>query len=228
MAGELQSCSKSQFYAKWLKLKVECILYTSQTLPPQKDEESPESIMLARYPKPKADWQDNDAELMMEDCLKVVRSIRSIRANYNVTAKQKTDAHVQCKDSALASRLRTGAHHISTLASCSSVRVLDGNESLSQRCGVQVIDYTTAVSVELQGVVNAEQEVTKLDKRIDSLQRQIGSLQGKIGKDSYKESTPEHVKQADNDKLNRLQNEIVSTEATRADFANLLKSDETS
>jgi valyl-tRNA synthetase len=91
-----------------------------------------------------------------------------------------------------------------------------------------VIDYTTAVSVELQGVVNAEQEVTKLDKRIDSLQRQIGSLQGKVGKDSYKESTPEHVKQADNDKLNRLQNEIMSTEATRADFANLIKSDGTS
>lgn len=68
------------------------------------------------------------------------------------------------------------------------------------------------------------QEIAKLDKRIDNLEKQIKTLESQISKESYKDSTPDHVKQSDTEKLNRFKEEKSTAESTREDFHKLLHS----
>lgn len=128
-----------------------------QSLPPQNGVTFPESIMLAWYPEPVESWPHPEDEQTMEEALKVTRSIRSVRANYSVTAKQKTDAYIHCRNTEIAAEIEATSSHIATLSSCSSVKVLDTGENAPEGCGVQVVDHTKTVSVQLKGVVNAEQ-----------------------------------------------------------------------
>ncbi|MDQ6987641.1 MAG: valine--tRNA ligase, partial [Mariprofundaceae bacterium] len=120
----------------------------------------------------------------------VVSGIRSIRGEMNISPAKRLDASVAC-DAGLQNILAAHADTICALARLENLAWLPRDAEL-EAAAVAPLDDAT-VYVPLAGLVNIEEESTRLNKTQDKLAREIAKLQGRIGNPNYRKNAPAEV-----------------------------------
>ncbi|KAF0852931.1 Valine--tRNA ligase 1 [Andalucia godoyi] len=168
------------------------------------------SIMLQDYPvasdvsKLRNVSLENDMKLVSD----VVHAVRSMRASYNITS-QKLQLFVRCRSSEATSATRAGSALIATLAQCEKVEVLDDESvEIPLGCGVQVLSDKVAVYVMLKGVIDADNEIKKLNKKLATAEASKDAIRKRVEMVGYEERVPEKVRQENTTKLQQLEVEI--------------------
>ena len=87
--------------------------------------------------------------------------------------------------------------------------------------GVAVVDDVTTVLIGLAGILDAAKEVEKLEKQQNESIDRIAALNKRMGMPSY-DKTPDAVKSADAERLEKLQAELEEVKHHIADMQNLL------
>jgi valyl-tRNA synthetase len=177
----------------------------------------PPSIMVA--PWPVAGERDMDAEARLENIMELVRGVRNLRAEYRVDAGRWVPATIVAGDDAASfqriasvigelpgSRLRP----VSVVASLA--------EPLEQ--SATVVAGSLTLYVPLAGMVDLDQERTRLTKDMTDVQAEIERAETLLGRPGFVERAPAQVVEKERDKLaglrdrlERLQSHLASLSA---------------
>ncbi|KAM9488338.1 valine--tRNA ligase [Clarias gariepinus] len=180
-----------------------------QRLPRRRSKDSPPSISVTPYPETSEFcWHSEELDQQMEFVMTVVRTIRSLRADYNLT-KTRPDCYLQCIDSATASLVKKYSLQIQTLSYSQAIHLVTGSEqAIPEGCAVAIASDKCTIHLVLKGSIDVEKEVVKLTTKKAELEKQMEKLQEKMKKSDYKEKVPAKVQEQDAEKLRQNQTEL--------------------
>ena len=177
--------------------------------------------MLAPYPIAVDSWKNELVEMQMQVNIDVVKALRSMKANYNVS-KMKPEAFYSSKSDESSAAMSVDKAGLMVLAGLSDIKQLADGESAPAGCAVSIVSETLTVYILLKGVVDAATEIEKLDKKLEQIEKQYETLKSKIEDAGYEAKVPEKVRILDAEKLGKQAEEIDSIKKARTDFASLL------
>ncbi|XP_019948459.2 valine--tRNA ligase [Paralichthys olivaceus] len=186
-----------------------------QRLPRRLPQSDPPSISVTSYPDTEEFcWQSEEIDRDMEFVMTVVKTIRSLRADYNLN-KTRADCYLECIDSATASLVQKFSLQIQTLSHSQAIIPLTANQPVPEGCAVAIASDRCTVNLMLKGLIDLEKEVAKLMTKKGDLEKQMAKLREKMAKSDYKEKVPAKVQEQDAEKLRQSQTELEKvTDAT--------------
>jgi len=168
-----------------------------------------QSIMLAPFPEGNQEWDSKHLEGEMDMIMSVAKATRSIRAQYDLLPKNKTMLYVVSDSAATARVVAAGKSEICTLSNSSELEITS-RDSVPPGCLVSVVDGQTTAHVLLKGVLDAKVEIEKLKKKQDGVRKSIAGLEKTMSAKTYAEKTPEKVRTANDEKMEKLKSELTS------------------
>ncbi|XP_067830029.1 valine--tRNA ligase [Heptranchias perlo] len=184
---------------------------------PRRSAQDPPSIGVTPYPDcDECCWRDEELDRNVEFAMSVTRTIRSLRADYNLT-KTKADCYLKCSDESTAALVRQFSSDIQTLSSSKSVTILV-NEDSPNGCALALASDRCSVNLMLKGLIDAEKEVTKLRTKQGEVQKQIEKLREKMSKADYRTKVPQKIQESEAEKLKQSQTELQKVEEAIQNF----------
>jgi len=133
---------------------------------------------------------DTDAVRRMRRVIEVVSAIRSIRGEMNVNPGKRIAAVIAC-DSTVRADLERQELLMKSLARLESLDWLDAEEEVH---GAAVAPLVGAkVFLPLAGLIDAKEELARLEKNITRLDKEIGKCEGKLGNPKFRNNAPQAV-----------------------------------
>ena len=176
-----------------------------QRLPRRRPGDDPPSICVTSYPDTKQFcWQSDEVDCEMEFAMTVVKTIRSLRADYNLT-KTRADCYLQCIDSKTASIVQKYRLLIQTLSYSQAVTPLTGDRAVPEGCAMAIASDKCTVNLMLKGLIDVEKEESKLTKEKADLEKQMEKLMERMAKGYYKDKVPIKVQELDAEKMRQSQ-----------------------
>ena len=187
----------------WQKLREQ---FGPQALPSL----SAESLMMAPWSsEPERRWIDADLEARMELVQETIVAARQIRGEHNISPGEKTDLIIACADPSRLAMLREHSHYFTSLMNLNSIDFRAQSDH-DQFAGVGVV-ADIQVIMPLSEEKRAE-ERKRLEKSIEGARQAVERSSKKLGNPDYVARAPEHVVQAERDKLQIAQTELAQLE----------------
>jgi len=172
---------------------------------PRRSSDKNASIHVSRYPKAANFAADPVAEAQINLMMDTIKNIRSVRGEYKLTPKQKTDVYVETKSAEAKAALEPLSGMMASLSS--SGNVVFANE-IPVGCSVSVVNDEVNVHIMLKGVIDFEKELKKVEKNMKDLTVKLAQLEKKMTIGDYAAKVPQNVQQADGEKCESLRSEI--------------------
>jgi len=172
---------------------------------PRRSSDKNASIHVSRYPKAANFEADPVAEAQINLMMDTIKNIRSVRGEYKLTPKQKTDVYVETKSAEAKDALEPLSGMMASLSS--SGNVVFANE-IPVGCSVSVVNDEVNVHIMLKGVIDFEKELKKVEKNMKDLTVKLAQLEKKMTIGDYAAKVPQNVQQADGEKCESLRSEI--------------------
>ncbi|KAJ7377423.1 hypothetical protein OS493_029323 [Desmophyllum pertusum] len=182
---------------------------------PRRTENSLPSICVTPYPE-ELPWRDTNLEDEMNLLQSIVKTIRSIRQEYNLT-RAKPEVYVVFSEQSLATVISKYTETACTLSSSERIHVVC-EEKPPQGCAVATVSDKCEVHVLLKGVVDVAKEITKLEGKQEKLNGQLGKLREAMEIADYATKVPENVQQQNTEKLKQLETELGKIQKAIASF----------
>ncbi|XP_037392903.1 valine--tRNA ligase isoform X2 [Pygocentrus nattereri] len=194
-----------------------------QRLPRRQPQDSPPSICVTSYPESSEFcWHSEEIDREMEFVMTVVRTIRSLRADYNLT-KTRADCYLQCIDSATVSLVEKYSLQIQTLSYSQAIHpVIGGDGTIPVGCAVAIASDKCSVHLMLKGLIDLDKEVAKLTTKQGDLEKQMEKLEEKMKKSDYREKVPAKVQDLDAEKLRQSQTELQKVKEAIENFRRMM------
>jgi len=183
----------------------------------------PASIMIAPYPFADDKAFAPEAERVMDSAIEIIRSIRNVRAQYNVKPSKWIEAQVYTGE--LLSSLITQANIIETLAKVRPLTILgrQKREPTKDKALVLVLKETEVV-LPLAGMMDRLAEEQRLVKESEEIKGRIAQLDARLRDNAFLSKAPSKVIEREKqklamleDKLKRLLQELSQLNSSSAD-----------
>jgi valyl-tRNA synthetase len=149
------------------------------------------SIMLAPWPQASQFAHDAAAESELQWVMQVVRGIRQIRGEMDISPTRRLPLLLQ---HASANELqRAQRHHtlLSRLAGLESLRPLSAGEALPPAAAALVGELSLLVP--MAGLIEPASELERLDKRLQKIEQELKKARGKLANDNFVSHAPADV-----------------------------------
>ncbi|MBI3825848.1 MAG: valine--tRNA ligase [Candidatus Rokubacteria bacterium] len=156
-----------------------------------------ESIMLAKYPKPRRGQRDPEAERAMAGVMAVVTAIRNVRGEMRVPPGATLGVTVR-PGAAGEAALGPSPALIESLARARLT--IDPGAARPPRSALAVVG-TAELYVDLGGVVDLAAERQRIEKEIGRAVETIAFLEAKLARPEFVERAPAHVVETERDRL---------------------------
>ncbi|XGW35659.1 hypothetical protein V3C99_019115 [Haemonchus contortus] len=188
-----------------------------QHLPRRKSQ--PPSITVHSYPEvSEFPFTNEKIEADVAFAMSVIRTVRSLRSDYELTNKTKTDLYASVSSEEDHKCLTSLIPLIETLASSNKVEVLSnvGLDGVPQGCAHVTISSRCTVYVALQDIINIERELTKLASKKEKIEAQVAKLVDQESRPDYEAKVPLPVRITNTEKKEALLTEVRSIETAMA------------
>nr|CDP94338.1 BMA-VARS-2, isoform b [Brugia malayi] len=159
-----------------------------QRLPSRISREESESICVVAYPEAKQyAFRDETLENQVAHAMHIVKTVRSLRSDYGLTAKMKTELYIAFENSSEVIEMEDLVPLITTLTSSSKVFLLtaDKVEQLPPDTVQLVVSATCKISLPLEGIINVPKEIAKLTDREEKVIAQLQKLDETLSSPAY-------------------------------------------
>lgn len=179
-----------------------------QRLPRRTGETAP-SICVARFPSTEelASWHCPEEEVNFQLVQDVVRVVRSLRADYQLT-KSRPKLYVSCSQASTCHILESYRGPLQVLSRSCSVTVLMSGENVPSNCAVGIVNDQCQVYMALEGQLDLLKELHKLQSRLQKLELQLDAAVSRTQVTGYDERVPAAVRQEHGNKILALQTEV--------------------
>ncbi|XP_076670453.1 valyl-tRNA synthetase isoform X1 [Andrena cerasifolii] len=162
------------------------------------------SICISPYPEASdCPWRNQEIEKDVDFANKVIKSVRSARAAYNLPNKTKTEAFLVCTDDNLKTKLMNYQLLIETLA-YSTI----GSKEPPAGCAIVTVTDKVQVHLLLKGLVDPEKELQKLCKKEEQLMEVIQKTKQAMEVPNYDVKVPLDVQDSNKEKLVNSEGEL--------------------
>jgi valyl-tRNA synthetase len=162
---------------------------------------SGDTIMNQAYPVADDSKIDNDAVAEMEWVMEFISGVRSIRKQMNIVDKKSLPVILKDCEANDINRLQANNDFLSKLANLESIDVLEGEAPASATALVGKME----ILIPLEGLIDKDAEIQRLDKEIAKLEKTIKQSSGKLSNENYVAKAPAEVVQKERDKLNEME-----------------------
>ncbi|XP_002732116.2 valine--tRNA ligase [Saccoglossus kowalevskii] len=176
---------------------------------PRRSGDEPPSICVSNYPEIKNfGFRNEQLEQDFEFVQNVIKQIRVIRAEYQLT-KQKPEVYLRCSTTSVSEMLQPYNFVIQTLGSVSTIHHIpaDGGD-IPSGCAISTVSDKCEVHLLLKGMIDVSKEINKLKQKQERLAGQQKKLQNAMSIDDYDNKVPENIRQNNSEKLSQTENEI--------------------
>ncbi|KAL6724591.1 hypothetical protein Aduo_019467 [Ancylostoma duodenale] len=185
----------------------------------------PPSIIVHAYPETSQyPFTNEKIEADVSFAMSVVRTIRSLRSDYGLTSKTKTDVYISVNVEEDHHCLTLLIPLFATLASSNKVEVLlesgANTVGIPSGCARTTISDRCTVFIALQGIINVERELVRLAGKKEKNEALVAKLLEQQSRPDYVEKVPLPVRNANTEKKEALLAEIRSIEAAMAALGN--------
>jgi valyl-tRNA synthetase len=181
-----------------------------------------DSIMVAKYPRTQAAWTNAEVESDMAIVTDAIHAARSLRADYRIPNSTKTRFYFRSESADVQRALREQCDDFCTLGKGASLEHV-APDALPSGCSVKVVSEQLAILIDLTGVINVQDEVTRLGKELKKLAPQVEQYRKKMAIPNYKEKVPEDVQEVNAQKLANYETELSTIAAAMVSFQNMLE-----
>ncbi|CAF0857472.1 unnamed protein product [Brachionus calyciflorus] len=181
-----------------------------QRLPRRRPETDAPSICVTQYPLPKDFdlFRNTDLELNVKLSQDAISKIRSLRSDYQLTIKTKTDVYVKSIDNQLEKALNDFQDLILTMTNGKMIEFLADGKEQPIGCAFTTLSDKCKIYIMLKGIIDVDKEEVKLGKKKDLLFKSIETLKKEMAKPDYETRVPEAVRIKNQEKMSQLTNEV--------------------
>ncbi|MCB9786852.1 MAG: valine--tRNA ligase [Deltaproteobacteria bacterium] len=160
------------------------------------------SLVVAAWPEPDARRVDADAAGRLDQIISVIAAVRTIRGENRISPRQPLRVVVATPDEATAAVLREASSQLEDLAAVGTLEA-DAGAARPPRSAVAVAGALT-VYVPLEGVVDLDEEIGRLERALTKLDDEVGRLEKKLGNERFVANAPAEVVAQDRARLAEL------------------------
>ncbi len=173
------------------------------------------SIMSQAYPIADLTKVDVAAVADMEWMMEFITGIRSIRSQMNIPPKKQLPVLLKDCTDIDKNRLAANRDFLSRLANLQSIALLEGDAPASATALVGKME----ILIPLEGLIDKQAELDRLDKEITKLDKIIKQSSGKLSNENYTAKAPADVVQKERDKLGEMQQALSQLQHQRDSLA---------
>ena len=169
-----------------------------------REDDLPDSIMVASYPKSDRDRVDLQAGYEMGTVIRMIQAVRNVRAQLRIPPGQSIEALVQADG--LREAVEEQSPAISTLARIKPLRILadvEGRQHQGQ--GIVLVIDPLVVRLPIADVVDLSAERARLGKELEECVANLGRVQGLLSNADFASKAPEEVVEREQERLRSLQ-----------------------
>ncbi|HVS21846.1 MAG TPA: class I tRNA ligase family protein, partial [Pyrinomonadaceae bacterium] len=151
--------------------------------------EAEPTIMLASYPQGDLALIDDRAEAEMQAVIDLISRVRNIRSEMNIKPGERVPLLIGAADSQLQSVFEANVDQIARLARASQVSIaanLNGPKASARA----VLAGGAEVAIPLEGLIDFEQERTRLLREKEKLQKESGKIEAQLANPDFIEHAP--------------------------------------
>ena len=171
-----------------------------------------ESVMIAAWPEPRPDWEDEEVEAQLAVLQEMLGAIRNIRSEYNVAHGQTIDVRVRSAGEALRRAVEAAGESARKLGGIADLS-FDGEST--EIGATAVLTSGAEIFVPLEGLVDLDRERERLDKQAAELQQLVQRSERRLASEDFVRKAPNEVVQQARDKLEGLREQLERVVAKR-------------
>ncbi|RLK62967.1 valine--tRNA ligase [Atopobacter sp. AH10] len=157
------------------------------------------SIVTAQFPVEHPEWVDLEAVDKVERLIAVIKAVRASRLEVNAPLSRPIPLLIKAKDEKVLTALEAMRSYIERFCHTSELEVALSIEAPNEAM-TQVLEGAD-IYIPLQGLINIEDELKRLDKEIERLDKEIARLNKKLGQASFVEKAPQAIVDKERAKL---------------------------
>jgi valyl-tRNA synthetase len=173
--------------------------------------QSGDTIMLQPYPVADKEKIDVDAVAEMEWVMEFITGIRSIRSQMNIPPKKALPVILKDTSDEDIARLAANQDFLSRLANLESIIQLEGKAPASATALVGKME----ILIPLEGLIDKDAEIKRLDKEIAKLEKTIKQSAGKLSNENYTAKAPAEVVEKERTKLAEMEQALSQLQEQR-------------
>ena len=159
-----------------------------------------DTIMLAKWPEYRADWNFPAEEEMLEHCKDLVKGVRNVRTEMDVPPSRKAKIFIVAEDAALRDSFELTKEAYANLAGASEVIVQQDKTGIGEDA-VSVVISGATLYLPLEDLVDFEKEKERLLKEQARLEKELARSKGMLSNEKFLSKAPEAKVQEEKDKL---------------------------
>jgi len=156
------------------------------------------SLMIAEWPKPRAEWEDPEAERLIDDLCEVIGAVRNIRAEYGVLPAQRVTLRVAGESEAFGRLLHESTRTLGDLARIGTLEAGGANGEIG---ATTVLASGVELFVPLADVVDLDRERARLRAELDRVAAQVDATGKRLANESFVGRAPAEVVAREREKL---------------------------
>jgi valyl-tRNA synthetase len=152
---------------------------------------SGESITVSQWPAVKDEYTDNQAANEMKLLVEIIRSVRNSRAEVNTPMSKKIKMMVRAKDQEILATLENNRAYIERF--CNPEELVLALQVETPDKAMTAVVTGAEIILPLEGLINIEEEVARLQKEWDKLNKEVERVQKKLSNEGFIKKAPEKV-----------------------------------
>ncbi|MFS0595010.1 valine--tRNA ligase [Cytobacillus horneckiae] len=150
-----------------------------------------ESITIAAWPTVREELTDKAAAEEMKLLVEIIRSVRNIRAEVSTPMSKKINMMIKAKDAETAAVLTKNEGYIDRF--CNPEELTINTELTAPDKAMTAVVTGAEIILPLEGLINIEEEIARLQKEWDKLNKEVERVQKKLSNDGFIKKAPEKV-----------------------------------
>ena len=149
-----------------------------------------ESLMISKWPEYKSEWNFAMEQMQVERMKEIIRGVRNVRAEMNVTPSRKAGVFIVCDNEMLATGFAEMKASAAPLMSASEIVIQATKEGIGEDA-VSVVVTDAVVYLPLAELVDFEAEIERLTKEEERLTKELARVNGMLGNEKFISKAPQ-------------------------------------
>lgn len=160
-----------------------------------------DTIMLEKWPIKNEDAIYNKSISDMQELMEIIRLIRNIRAEFQITHSKKIKSLIVVKDNERSLVYEKNAAYIKSLAQVAELEFLTKLEEKPEQ-SVSALTAFCEIYVPLEGAIDVEKELARLEKDLQNSEKEYQQAEAKLRNDKFLAKAPPEVIEKEKMKAN--------------------------
>lgn len=165
---------------------------------------SGESIMTTSWPEVDEDVIDDEIEGKMNLIMDVIKAVRNIRNEMKVNPGKRIKGILNSPEEKIAI-LEEGFNYIKDLARIKELTVTVDLTEKPEKSSTAIVGGVEVI-LPLEGMVDLDKEIKRLEKELEEVEFEINRARGKLANEGFVNKAPEHLVEKEREKLKEYKN----------------------